>query len=242
LKRSCNHSLSRWRLEQRVTVLTYVQAIRRQILNTTVLVDSLLLASADLLSLSGGVTCCTMRQLCNRLVIATLNCLQMFITSIGATSCYSCMSYIYGANWEYLDYKELYLRPSAFSDRCANGSDSKYIGKTPCLHNCILIIEKMRVGARGHNGYIRGCYDQIFRHGFNDSNLIASKLKYRDFCTRTMMSSLIARRDKPPDTEVLVCSCRDTLCNGSTWSKSFKAGSLLFILITLSAVQHVIDL
>uniref|UniRef100_A0A5S6R5F6 Uncharacterized protein n=1 Tax=Trichuris muris TaxID=70415 RepID=A0A5S6R5F6_TRIMR len=156
-----------------------------------------------------------MKHLCGRLVIATLNCLQAFVASVGGTSCYSCMSYIYGANWEYLDYKELYLRPSAFSDRCTNGSDSKYIGKTPCLHNCILIVEKMRVGARGHDGYIRGCYDQIFRHGFNDSNVIASKLKYRDFCTRTMMSSLIARRDKPPDTEVLVCSCRDTLCNRS---------------------------
>ncbi|OUC39996.1 hypothetical protein D917_04423, partial [Trichinella nativa] len=74
--------------------------------------------------------------------------------------------------------------------------------------------------ARGHNGYIRGCYDHIFRHGFNDSSVLTTKLKYREFCTRTMMSSLIARKDKPPDTELFICSCRDSLCNRSNTPRS----------------------
>ncbi|KRZ22361.1 hypothetical protein T4B_13650 [Trichinella pseudospiralis] len=146
---------------------------------------------------------------------AIFNCFQiLLIDSAGAINCYSCMSYIYGANWEYLEYKDLYFRPAAFTDRCTNISEhGSHIGRIPCLHNCILIVEKMRVGARGHNGYIRGCYDHIFRHGFNDSSVLTAKLKYREFCTRTMMSSLIARKDKPPDTELLICSCRDSLCN-----------------------------
>ncbi|KRZ22362.1 hypothetical protein T4B_13650 [Trichinella pseudospiralis] len=85
-----------------------------------------------------------------------------------------------------------------------------------CLYaifNCFQILLIDSAGARGHNGYIRGCYDHIFRHGFNDSSVLTAKLKYREFCTRTMMSSLIARKDKPPDTELLICSCRDSLCN-----------------------------
>ncbi|KAL1238234.1 V-set and immunoglobulin domain-containing protein 10-like [Trichinella spiralis] len=148
---------------------------------------------------------------------AIFNCFQIWlIESAGAINCYSCMSYIYGANWEYLEYKDLYFRPAAFTDRCTNISEhGGHIGRIPCLHNCILIVEKMRVGARGHNGYIRGCYDHIFRHGFNDSSVLTTKLKYREFCTRTMMSSLIARKDKPPDTELFICSCRDSLCNSS---------------------------
>ncbi|XP_003380142.1 hypothetical protein Tsp_05861 [Trichinella spiralis] len=64
----------------------------------------------------------------------------------GAINCYSCMSYIYGANWEYLEYKDLYFRPAAFTDRCTNISEhGGHIGRIPCLHNCILIVEKMRV-------------------------------------------------------------------------------------------------
>ncbi|XP_003380143.1 hypothetical protein Tsp_05860 [Trichinella spiralis] len=89
--------------------------------------------------------------------------------------------------------------------------------------------------ARGHNGYIRGCYDHIFRHGFNDSSVLTTKLKYREFCTRTMMSSLIARKDKPPDTELFICSCRDSLCNRSNTPRSNS------ILIT-AIIIHIITI
>ncbi|KRY37191.1 hypothetical protein T01_5784, partial [Trichinella spiralis] len=175
---------------------------------------------------------------------AIFNCFQIWlIESAGAINCYSCMSYIYGANWEYLEYKDLYFRPAAFTDRCTNISEhGGHIGRIPCLHNCILIVEKMRVGARGHNGYIRGCYDHIFRHGFNDSSVLTTKLKYREFCTRTMMSSLIARKDKPPDTELFICSCRDSLCNRSNTprSNSILITAIIIHIITIITSSHVL--
>ncbi|VDP12046.1 unnamed protein product [Soboliphyme baturini] len=185
--------------------------------------------------------------------------------------CYSCMSYIYGANWEYLDYRDIYYTPAYFSDHCANTSQKGEItGKVKCANNCVLIVETLRIvfpqltyeskadalsagkcflsdddvldseaGARGHKGYIRGCYDSIFRHGFNEDYQVIRGLKFRKYCVRLNMSMVMARKEKPPNTEVEVCSCGDPICNGHVDLISHVYRTTLFLSIcALMLLQH----
>lgn len=65
----------------------------------------------------------------------------------------------------------------------------------------------------GGVGYIKGCYDQIFRLGFNLFGPVG-KMRYLSYCADFNLTKLMQRAPaKWQDTKVEFCTCRGNLCN-----------------------------
>ena len=68
-------------------------------------------------------------------------------------------------------------------------------------------------GVHDTRGYIRGCYDTIFRYGFNKSNANVSRLQYRAGCG-TFAAPDVLMGVRPQATNMTICSCHEHQCNG----------------------------
>uniref|UniRef100_A0A914UXM8 Uncharacterized protein n=1 Tax=Plectus sambesii TaxID=2011161 RepID=A0A914UXM8_9BILA len=151
------------------------------------------------------------------------------LSVVAGRKCFSCMSRYYGATWEFAGYERLYLEPRSFSDYCEDPqsrvSDVLPMNcdeDDPPGTNCIMFVEDLKIGT-GARGYVRGCWNSIFKWGFNRTGL-AGMLKHKDFCQRFNLSQLIAG-GKAHESSVLACSCSGHLCNGAASLRSNSANN-----------------
>lgn len=137
-------------------------------------------------------------------------------------SCYSCMSNIYGALWDEMKLYEIYQKPGmghpgGFTDHCRDPSRRpKDVQRIDCPKNsCITMIETVKIGY-GTVGYIRGCYNSIFKKGFNNTPSV-TRLNFTEFCAQFNLTELAqGQTQKMHNSELRVCSCIGHLCNSAS--------------------------
>jgi len=161
-----------------------------------------------------------------------------------AVQCYSCMSKTMGSLWEAAELDKIYMQQQSFTDHCLKPEEHRPpVFVRQCSFTCISMLIEVQFGM-GAKTQLRGCYDSIFRSGFNESSPASTRLKYKDFCHKFNLSEVIKQRLKY-DSVVEICSCRGQFCNGGIMPTSGAArtgviGSMaLFKLVITSLIYYV---
>uniref|UniRef100_A0A7E4UU91 Protein sleepless n=1 Tax=Panagrellus redivivus TaxID=6233 RepID=A0A7E4UU91_PANRE len=149
----------------------------------------------------------------------------------GALRCYSCMSRYYGVTWEFAGYSQIYMEPRAFTDNCPDpgrrGSQVPYVYCDDHF-NCVTLVEELQIGV-GAVGYIRGCWSNVFQHGFNKTGAVG-QLRTEEVCHKSNLSQLIADSSGTRESKIHVCSCAKNLCNGQP-NSALPSSSTFFALV-----------
>jgi len=127
--------------------------------------------------------------------------------------CYSCMSRTLGSLWEGAQLDSIYQQQQSFTDHCHKPEEHRpAVFVRQCSFTCISMLIEVQF-AMGAKAQLRGCFDSIFRNGFNESNPEVKKLKLKDYCQKFNLSDITNKKLRY-DSIVEVCSCRGHLCNG----------------------------
>ncbi|KAI1714825.1 ly-6-related protein [Ditylenchus destructor] len=131
-------------------------------------------------------------------LVLLLNLVCSFEGARAVYKCYNCMSRYYGLTWQFAGYSNIYYEPTAFNDNCEHptrrGADVVPHSYCDDHSNCISMVEDLKIGT-GARGYIRGCWSNIFRHGFNRTGL-AGHLRQHTMCKTFNSSDLSAGGSK----------------------------------------------
>ncbi|UMM27525.1 hypothetical protein L5515_010786 [Caenorhabditis briggsae] len=117
-------------------------------------------------------------------------------------------------------------------DPQARGAD---VPSTYCEEkaNCVTLIEELKIGT-GARGYIRGCWGSVLLFGFNRTGTVGA-LAEHSFCHTFNLTQLVSG-GRPEESSINVCSCRGSLCNGSTINASSTIFSFSHFLLAILIV------